>query len=95
MLWVENVMRLFVGPGGDGVMLLLALLTVVPAFAVCRVLVGLPFLLALVIFSTLAGAAALVLAVAGVWPFTTVWPDAVALLGLGLVGLFVRRWVLT
>lgn len=87
----EAIARLFVGPAGDGVMLFLAVFLVCPLFLLGRVLVGLPFVLAVSVFSALAGGAALLLAVAGVWPFVTMIPDAVALLALGLLGLAMRR----
>ena len=87
----EAIARLFVGPAGDGVMLFLAVFLVCPLFLLGRVLVGLPFVLAVSVFSALAGGAALLLAVAGVGPFPVMVGDAFALLGLGLVGAFIGR----
>ena len=49
---------------------------------------------AMYINNLLAGGGALLLALVGAWPFTTMVGDAFALLGLGLVGAFVARWML-
>ena len=92
-----EIVLLFVSPAGDGLLLFLALFMMGPIWAFIAFFSGggwFMFWRAMYINNLLAGGGALLLAVAGVGPFPVMVGDAFALLGLGLVGAFVARWML-
>ena len=92
-----DVLLLFVSPDGAGLLLFMALFLMVPVWGFIALFTGggwFMFWRAVYINNLLAGGGALLLAVAGVGPFPVMVGDAFALLGLGLVGAFVARWVL-
>ena len=92
-----DVLLLFVSPSGEGLLLFLAVFMMVPIWAFIAFFSGggwFMFWRAVYVFNLLAGGGALLLAMAGVGPFPAMVGDAFALLGLGLVGAFVARWVL-
>ena len=92
-----DVLLLFVSPNGAGLLLFMALFMMVPIWAFVAFVSGggwFMFWRALYVNNLLAGGGALLLAVAGVGPFPVMAGDAFALLGLGLVGWFVARWML-
>ena len=89
-----HVLEMFVSPAGDGLMLFMAMFMMWPIWAFIAFFSGGGFGMfwrGVCINNLLAGGGALLLALAGVGPFPRLWPDALALLGLGLVGAFVAR----
>ena len=92
-----EIVLLFISPDGSGLLLTLGLFMMGPIWAFIAFFSGggwFMFWRAMYINNLLAGGGALLLAVAGVGPFPVMVGDAFALLGLGLVGAFVARWML-
>lgn len=94
--WLTQQLSLWVAPGGSGLILFLAVFMVWPMWVVLIYLGGgglYDTLRAIGIFNLLAGIGGFALAVFGIGPFPAMFGDALALLGLGLVGLFIARFV--
>lgn len=94
--WSAHQLSLWVDPSGAGLLLFMAVFMGWPMWFFLMWMWGGGFyyiVRAITVFNLVAGIGAALLAIMGVWPFTTMFGDAAALFMMGIVGLFMLRFV--